>query len=127
LIDHGATFDYGDMFHNPDPKYAQHMMTSSTPVDGEVHEWIDNLKVANMKRHLAKANVPPTLAAIAVNRLQELKRWSRDQRRKQVDRKQDHSGMFHHAIDLIKIHQLNEDGGLYNAKEIAQQRKLYQR
>lgn len=123
LIDHGATFDYGEMFHNSVPAYIWNMLREGADIEPPVHQWIDSLKTSAMKNHLARANVPPTLAAIAVNRLKELKSWSKKQRQKQLARKQDHSGKLKQALSMATLHGLNEHGELSAPEKIAQWRK----
>lgn len=116
LIDHGGTFDYGHAFHNPVPFY-QHGLNDTAPATPETHAWVQSLSPKKFQEHLAATGAPPELAAIAVNRLKEVQRWS----------KKHPTTPAKHGTGLAMLHTLNNQGVPFGPKKVASDRQWVDR
>lgn len=122
LIDHGLSFDYGGPksygFHRV-PVYAKYI--KNIGIYPEVHAWIDSLDSEKMKQHLAEAQVPANISAVAINRLNEVKSYSKKLREGRLDIYDDAPGI----VDATKLHFLDKDGNLRQASEVDKDRKMF--
>lgn len=133
LIDHGLTMDYGydpsrrwlgnSPVDTKGPHYAQPFLNDG--VHPQTHQWLDSLEPKSMAEHMAASGVPPKLAAVAVNRLAEVKKWSKHERSRHRDGKQEHQGRLQTALSVSTAHRLNEHGVLRPSEEVDTDRKQF--
>jgi len=121
LIDNGLSFDYGGrpLGGHKIPCYAKY--TKNIPISPITHAWIDSLDPEKMKQHLAEAQVPSNLSAVAVNRLNEVKNYSKKLREGKHNIYDDAPGI----IDAIKLHYLHPDGNLRQASDVEKDKQVY--
>lgn len=80
MIDHGLSFDYGNLAKNPIPVYAEHLMGQHTPQ--KVHEWVQGLNSDKLHDTMVSRGAPEHIATIAAKRLNAVKDWSANNSRK---------------------------------------------
>ena len=105
LIDNALTFDYSHRYGTPIPSYASHLTGVGIP--SSVHKWIQGLDDKKLQEELHHSGAPYPIIATALNRLKELKRWSRTTSAN-PDFSQDLGG----AISLMQTHRFNKTTSL---------------
>lgn len=104
LIDHGLAFDYGEIGNSPFPVYAQPFAQSG--IEKETHLWLQNLDENKLAHQMSSTGAPPILIASAVNRLQEIKNWSKRALKKYLTGIAPNPGLLHQALAIGSTHTL---------------------